>query len=141
TLDGQHYAQDRRKLLFPLVFCRECGQEYYLVEWHRHARQLKPRSPLPTPEEGSDQIRDGYFLLDGDSENPIWIEEDAESLPDNWFNYGKSGQRTSPKAAFAAFIPQRLYVSPTGDLLDEPSEDTVPGWFLPRPFLSCLHCG
>src|SRR5690606_21255109 len=32
TLNGQHYMPgDRDKVLFPLCFCRECGQEYYTV--------------------------------------------------------------------------------------------------------------
>ena len=32
TLEGQHFVpKDRRKVLIPLVFCRECGQEYYCV--------------------------------------------------------------------------------------------------------------
>jgi hypothetical protein len=32
TVHGQQYVPgDRERLLFPLVFCRECGQEYYSV--------------------------------------------------------------------------------------------------------------
>ncbi len=31
TLSGQRYFGADRKLLFPLSFCRECGQEYYTV--------------------------------------------------------------------------------------------------------------
>jgi hypothetical protein len=32
TVNGQKFVpNDRNRALFPLVFCRECGQEYYLV--------------------------------------------------------------------------------------------------------------
>jgi hypothetical protein len=35
TLEAQHYAPgvEGERLLYPLVFCRECGQEYYMVMW------------------------------------------------------------------------------------------------------------
>lgn len=43
TLDGQHYApgDDTDRLLFPLVFCRVCGQELGYADW-----ALAMRHPL-----------------------------------------------------------------------------------------------
>ncbi|HZU56018.1 MAG TPA: DEAD/DEAH box helicase, partial [Actinocrinis sp.] len=35
------------KILLPLAFCRECGQEYYQVSWVHEEGELIPRSPLP----------------------------------------------------------------------------------------------
>ncbi len=141
TLQGQHYAPDGEKLLFPLVFCRECGQEYYLAEWHQHEGRVIPRPPMPTPEEEEGEVRDGYLLLDADPENPVWTDAEQDALPDNWFNFSKSGQRTSPKAEFAEYIPRRIHVSVKGDVLSASEERTFSAWFLPRPFLTCLHCG
>ena len=36
TLQYQQYVpgSDRKRVLLPLAFCRECGQEYYLVRRH-----------------------------------------------------------------------------------------------------------
>src|SRR5690606_35177508 len=37
TLNGQQFVPgDREKVLFPLCFCRECGQEYYVVRVATH---------------------------------------------------------------------------------------------------------
>jgi ATP-dependent helicase YprA (DUF1998 family) len=141
TLQGQHYAPDGEKLLFPVVFCRECGQEYYLAEWHRLEGRVIPRPPMPTPEEEEGEIRDGYLMLDIDPDNPVWTDGDQDALPDNWFNTRQSGQRTSPRPGFAEFIPRRLHVVPNGDVRNAPDERTSPCWFLRRPFLTCLHCG
>src|ERR1019366_8659694 len=54
TLEGQHYApsNDGNRLLFPLVFCRECGQEYYMVSWAGSpAGNISPRLPFLTSDD------------------------------------------------------------------------------------------
>ena len=47
TLEGQRYigGQDRDRLLFPLVFCRDCGQHYAMVSYAAEARRLDRRTP------------------------------------------------------------------------------------------------
>jgi len=142
TLDGQHYApgDGGDRLLFPLVFCRECGQEYCLGEWSEKERHVRPRSPLASFSEPYGGRREGYLLLDTDPDAPLWSESDEDSLPDGWFNFNKSG-RGSVKSDFREFIPRRLHVRADGTVTDGPETGTVQCWFLPRPFLTCLHCG
>lgn len=44
TLEGQHYisGDNEDRLLFPLVFCRDCGQEYHLCAYNPSDRLLVP---------------------------------------------------------------------------------------------------
>ena len=37
-MEGQ-YRADKKRVLYPLAFCRECGQEYYLVSRNRRTRR------------------------------------------------------------------------------------------------------
>jgi DEAD/DEAH box helicase len=56
TVTAQYWAPgEEKKLLFPMAFCRECGQEYYLASWMRHprpyslARLSSPAAKTPHP--------------------------------------------------------------------------------------------
>lgn len=149
TLEGQHYApgEERDRLLFPLLFCRECGQEYYLAYWDRENNRVAPLVPevLAELDEEAD-IREGYLLLD-DPDNPIWDESREDELPETWFRQTKHGR--SVKKEFRDHIPHRLWVYPDGTITNGPSSirhsqsPIRPSlvWFLQRPFLTCLNCG
>ena len=86
TLDGQHYApSDPDKVLFPLVFCRVCGQDYYLCSLNERSGYITPREAS-----GADETRDGYVLVDTEG---LWSEDGDELLPSNWFKELKRGRR------------------------------------------------
>ena len=138
TLDGQYYSEEKegKALLYPLSFCRECGQEYYCVELHDQDKIITPTLPADLSED--DDSTDGYLLVD-DVENPIWGEDNEQDLPDTWFENRKSGPRI--KEEFAEHIPVRMYVSKEGKIASKPDNDRVLCWFLKAPFLTCLCCG
>lgn len=135
TLEGQIYAPgEPERLLFPLAFCRECGQEYYLVQWKRASGSVMPRPSLPITEPAVDEedtAWEGCLLLD---EEGLW-QGDEEELPESWFR----GERL--KGEFCAHVPQRLYVRPNGEVLLEEAPGAVACWFLKKPFLFCPSCG
>ncbi|NOZ55675.1 MAG: DEAD/DEAH box helicase [Calditrichaeota bacterium] len=141
TLEGQHYAPGGQgdRLLFPLLFCRQCGQEYYLAYWNVAENFVAPLVPevVAELEEGSD-VRQGYLMLD-DPDNPTWDESREEDLPETWFRQTKRGR--SVKKQFREHIPRRLWVRPDGTICDSPERDTTLAWFVKRPFLTCLNCG
>src|SRR5262249_15987260 len=64
TLDGQRYVggADGDRLLFPLVFCRECGQHYAMVSYDAEAGQLEPRTPMSRGEDVQERAAPGYLL-------------------------------------------------------------------------------
>lgn len=140
TLEGQ-YRTTRDRLLFPIVFCRECGHDYYVVRYDSEKYQITPLIPTAIDEENDKDITEGYLTLD---EPDLWDINDEERLPDTWFNLNKSGRKV--KKDFAKFIPRELYVYPDGRIVtgafstDDPIQP-VRCWFIPKPFLTCLNCG
>jgi hypothetical protein len=138
TLEDQYYAPGAGadRLLFPLVFCRECGQEYYLCTYYPQANGIVPRPPFAREEDGSTEASDGYLMLDPDSG---WPDEHLHLLPENWLRELKSGVALKPE--YARFRPRRFDVRADGSLAESRAADTIRSWFLPAPFLTCLRCG
>lgn len=136
TMQGQVYAPgEEGALLFPLVFCRLCGQEYYAVEWHRQDNALLPDSGEPADEEDQaepDDIVSGYLMLDPEGR---WQEE-LSTLPDAWLE--KNGR---VKRDYRPYLPQQLFVQADGHVQDQPGPGAIGAWFLRKPFLLCLSCG
>jgi hypothetical protein len=125
-----------KRVLFPLAFCRECGQEYYLaslVEEGSNPR-LQPRSPLLSVSDDDITGTPGYFSLET---GELW-EGRIDELPENWLEMRKGGPR--PKKNYAPHVPQLFWVSADGTLSPEKREGALPGWFQPRPLMMCLRC-
>ena len=133
-MEGQ-YKADEDRVLYPLVFCRECGQEYYLVSRldELGVECLEPRSPMGSGPEEDIEGDGGFFALE---DGELW-EGDDDELPEMWFNERRSGRVIKPN--YARFRPVR-YRAATDGSLREPSSAGVLGWFQPRPFLFCLRC-
>ncbi|MGK7949956.1 MAG: DEAD/DEAH box helicase [Xenococcaceae cyanobacterium] len=141
TLEGQ-YKTTGDCLLFPLVFCRECGQDYYVVRWNTDKDEITPVLPTAINNYSSEDIEEGYLTLD---EPDFWSDDDLDSLPDNWFRETKKyGRRVDKK--YEKFIPRKLYIYPngtieTGTVADIKVDKPTAFWFIPKPFLTCLNCG
>ena len=133
-MEGQ-YRADEERVLFPLVFCRECGQEYYLVSRidELGVESLRPRSPMVGAVEEDAEGEDGFFAVEQDD---LWAGNDDE-LPEHWFNERRSGRVIKPD--YASFRP-RKYTATSDGSLEEPGSTGELGWFQPRPFLICLRC-
>lgn len=132
TLKPQRYApagdNNTPRLLFDMVFCRECGQEYYAVDYDPVRQVVGPWMEG----ESSPEIRRGYAALEVDD---LWSDDRRDELPDHWFEETARGRRV--KRDYQADIPKRLVVNAAG----EEDPDGMPVWFLGQPFLVCLRCG
>jgi len=140
TIRGQQFVPgDRSRILLPLGFCRECGQEYYLVDRYRESddgpfryrgRELSDR--------GDDDNNTAGFLYVND-DNPWPDEQDDkffESIPEDWIEPGRDGR---PKVK-----RDRRKMLPKGVSADKLGVETPDGkriHFVPAPFRFCLHCG
>ena len=136
TLDGQYYAAGKQeKLLFPLLFCRVCGQEYYAVQFYPEDHRVRPMlgedEALPGDQDQAETER-GYLMIDPQQR---WRDEDS-ALPDHWFD--RNGRL---KSEYRLFRPRRLFVTAAGQVEQATSSTNVPAWFIPRPFMLCLCCG
>ena len=128
-------GEDRTRLLFPLAFCRECGQELYLAARSPDGRggKLLPRTPqLNAPEEEIPGTP-GYVTLEtGD----LWSED--EDLPDGWYEWRKAGPRV--KNDYRPYVPERMWVAADGTIAAAPSAGAVEAWWQPRPLMICPRC-
>lgn len=137
TLNPQLYAPgESKRRLYPLVFCRECGQEYYAVEWDRSSNLLLVAEEIPSfpnGEEEEDQTKSGYVMIDIEGR---WRDED-DFLPEHWFD--RNGRL---KRQYRPHRPVQLHAKPTGEvLLPEAQSGGIRCWFLKKPFSLCLTCG
>lgn len=141
TLNGQRFVPgepQRQRLLFPLCFCRECGQEYYTVrlvtDEEREERRVEPRS-------FSDRVSDetgeaGYLYISTQRPWPQEFDEliSGDFLPDDWIeeHAGTRRIRRSRKDK----IPYHLHLSPSGFEIQD-GQDCV---YISAPFMFCLNC-
>ncbi len=137
TVETQYRLKDGR-VLYPLAFCRECGQDYYqviLAERDDGAELMAGSTMFRDSPEESDRLP-GYFSIE---DNALWSGR-RDELPESWFDWLKSGPRI--KRDFVPHEPRPLYVRPNGHVSDvEPSDaPSVRGWLQPQPLTICLRC-
>lgn len=138
TLDGQFYAPGQReRLLYPLQFCRVCGQEYYAVQHHTEHQRYYPHAA------GSAEVLDeaalaasqaGYLMIDPEGR---WRNEPA-ALPEHWFDRQRP---TAVKSNYEKYRPTAVWMRPNGEIASEHTSDALYCWFQPEPFMLCLNCG
>jgi replicative superfamily II helicase len=135
TLEGQYYApgEEPKRVLYPLEFCRQCGQAYYDVWLEEADRRFVPRELegdffLPEGE-----VWPGYLVLA--EELGDWAP-DPDHLPSEWFD-----ERGRVKREYRKSIPREVWVRPDGTYAEEPVAGAARAFFQPRPFKLCLACG
>ena len=143
SLDGQYYAPSRdtadaENLLFPLVFCRECGQEHYMVNlWPGPPQRLTPRTALLYAQDEVPGAEPGFVALQhDDGGNELWSEAREGELPDHWWEERRTGRRI--KRDYRPHLPRPVSALENGELR---RGEGVAAWFQPAPFMVCLRCG
>lgn len=138
TLQPQQFVpgSQRAKILLPMAFCRECGQEYYVV---RRGQDENERT-LYLPREVSDRFDNddgdsGYLYLSDREPWPDDPEEIVERLPDAWLET-RNGLQVVKKGQ-RKYLPRKVLVSTTG--IENAGERTA--WWMGAPFRFCLCCG
>jgi ATP-dependent helicase YprA (DUF1998 family) len=137
TVHGQQFVPgDRSRILLPLVFCRECGQEYYSV---RATNAGSPGSRIFEPRELSDTENDGdsvpgFLYLSADNPWPTSPDEMMDRLPEDWLEEHRGERRI--KRNRRPDVPAPLRISPDGTETQNGLETS----FIPAPFRFCLCC-
>lgn len=136
TVAGQQFKPGSREhALFPLVFCRECGQEYACVWRVQHAGSVHYR-PRALREQQEDQASTAGFLYV--STTHPWPEDTAEAaqrLPEDWLEERQGTLRVRRERRKDVPEPVRLTTAGT----ESPSGMAC--WYIAAPFRLCLHCG
>ncbi len=140
TINGQMYSpEDRNKVLLPLCFCRECGQEYYSVYRTRDSatsvEQFLPREAHDRTFVPGKSL--GFLYVNQDNPWPDLknVEALVERLPNDWLE-DRDGVRSIVKSRRPK-IPEALFVKPDGTV----GPGGLASAFIPTPFLFCLSCG
>lgn len=137
TLEGQQYKpSDRERPLFPLCFCRECGQEYVPIWARTSPGQTVSVEPRELFERSSDDedVRFGYIMPDDRGE---FDDEDLEGqYPAEWLIFQEGGARLKPH--FRKYRPKKVRVSTVGEL-DGAGGEGLRAWLVPGPFRFCLN--
>ena len=138
TLQAQQFApgSSRTKVLLPVAFCRECGQEYYSVRrgQNQHGRPTYVERSL-SDRLDNDDGEAGYLYV---SKEAPWPDDAAEfipKLPDTWLET-KNGVDTVRRNQ-RQNLPRKVFISTTAI---EGDGDQL-AWWLPAPFRFCLRCG
>lgn len=133
TLAGQRFVPGaREKVLFPLAFCRECGQEYYTVIQGTDASQVPCFFPRPFNERTAPEPNEvGYLFL---NEGGAWDDE-VEDYPEDWLEEDKGQPKIRPH--LKKNRPQQVFVTPSGCQ----GAGGVQAYFVRSPFRFCLRCG
>jgi hypothetical protein len=130
---------DRDKVLLPLVFCRECGQEYYCVRLGQDAESSEPAYlPRDLTDRTTAEGDPGYLYFGGDCP---WPDEDSQEffnrVPEDWVEEHRGNPRI--KRSYREQLPQPVNVRTDGRL--STSGEGRRGHFVPASFRFCLSCG
>jgi ATP-dependent helicase YprA (DUF1998 family) len=140
STEGPFYAppetgRAESRVMYPLAFCRECGQEHYLcsLAQGKEGEELLPRSPLLHVTDDDLPGEPGFLSLE---DGRLWSDE--EDLPDNFVEVRKSGPRV--KANYEAHVPRQIWVTPAGKASGVKTDGALAAWWQPRPLMLCLRC-
>ncbi|RAS59232.1 ATP-dependent helicase YprA (DUF1998 family) [Lentzea atacamensis] len=124
------------KILLPLAFCRECGQEYLTV-WRTVKDGTVRYEPRRDTSATGGRAGDGYLYFDADRPWPATTDQaiDGRRLPESWLETDDhSNERV--RESYRPRLPISINVDPYG-------KEVAAGLavaFIPAPFLFCLHC-
>ncbi|GGZ02498.1 protein kinase domain-containing protein [Streptomyces poonensis] len=126
------------KLLMPLAFCRECGQEYLTVWRDEKDGEVRYEARRDTSATGGRQ-GDGYLYIDHPERAwPVAVQYAIHDrrLPESWLELNDKGEEVLKKA-YRDRVPRAVTVDPHG----YEGRGELKAAFIPSPFLFCLHCG
>lgn len=127
--------EDTETMIFPLVFCRACGQDYYSVVRKTRSSGETHYEPTALADQTPDEetvIETGYLMVSDKEPWPSSETESLERLPEEWKEIDdrlKSYQRK--------YVPILVRIAKGGSESDIGTQAA----FVRAPFKFCLSCG
>lgn len=139
TLDGQREAPDvEGARLYPVCFCRACGQEYHPVTLKEAVsdRIFLPRSMDETPlsDAGDDEGDLAGYLMPMVGDSPPEFAGNLEDFPEDWLE--QSRDRLRLRSSRKKHTPIFMEVLPDGRI----AAGGLGCWFIPGRYRFCLNC-
>ncbi len=139
TINGQQFVPGHRdKILLPIVFCRECGQEYYAVRQttdpQTNQRKYGPRDAYEKAVKNKESV-DGFLFHSSSLKWPTDESEMIERVPDDWLEdyNGRPRVRRDRRDD----LPKTVRLNFVGN----EDEEGLEFQFTKAPFRFCLACG
>jgi superfamily II DNA/RNA helicase len=146
TLEGQSVLpQDTTRYLYPLAFCRNCGEDYFVVDRvdSRSGSQLKARDFRDFSSKDENERSSGYIWLDsGFSPGSEYLPFDftaLDRLPDEYLTTRANGEVT-PSRDIRKRI-QAAEIDDAGGIRLTDADGPSPAWFIQGRLPFCLSCG
>ncbi len=156
TMQAQQFVPeppgDRSRILLPLAFCRECGQEYYVVDWDQREGQLVDRNlgGRRALRDGQLRGRDVSSRAEADDEDIVsgyvalaagldWTGDPDEDFPEDWVETGPDGFPRVARA-YRDLVPTNVRVAADGKCSPGTALQGLDAWFLSSPFRVCVRC-
>ncbi|MEO6981860.1 MAG: DEAD/DEAH box helicase, partial [Edaphobacter sp.] len=135
TLQPQLFRPGHREeRLYPLAFCRACGQEFYSVYLQGEAGKLEVvQRPASEDENKDDSIHPGYLMM-LEEHWPTDPTAELERLPDEWKELFRGSLRLRRDRRDKCPIPHAF----GKDGKETPGG--LPVVFLTKPFCFCPNC-
>lgn len=135
TMDAQRFApgrQDEGAQLYPVHFCRDCGQEYLPVWQSKQTpRTYSPREIDDISAEDNEDVNYGFLCPITPN---IPYRGGVEDLPETWLDLSRDQPKI--KQNYKKAVPYAVNVNVQGS---EKSGESF--WYLPGKFRFCLNCG
>lgn len=132
-LEAGLYADNADTFLFPLLFSRDSGHEFYAVIITKE--KLIPLEFYNTADEEDEESDvEGYIFVQHREDNELlWDDNrDISELPESWFNpKRKDGSRTLKKE-HKQRLPRTIFFDKDGSY-SFTDKKTFQGWFIPKP--------
>lgn len=137
-LDAGLYIENKETKLYPLVFSRASGHEYYCVKLNKNDAKLIPRefNDIAVDDEEEDSSVEGYiFIQHEEDEELIWDKErDVSELPETWFTPPRKDGTRKLKSEREIRLPKEIYFNKQGDFSFVETND-FKGWFIPASLM------
>lgn len=141
TLQAQSWVpgSSRQRVLLPLAFCRECGQEYYVVRRARdeegHVRYFARELSNRLLDNEEDELAEaGFLYINTRDPWPAAGPEVLERLPEAWLE--SDGDRQKIRRARRDRVPREVFLSAEG----AEGAGRIRAHWVRAPFLFCLQC-
>jgi superfamily II DNA/RNA helicase len=138
TLDGQRFDPDEPdSRLYPLFFCRRCGQEFHPVSLVPEVGLVRafprPIDETPLDDENSD-TRAGYLVPLREGDEDFRFSGSPEDYPDEWRETRGGVERL--RSDKSKYVLERVCVSPSGEI----GSQGISAWFILGKFRFCPAC-
>ncbi|WP_312892352.1 DEAD/DEAH box helicase [Paraburkholderia podalyriae] len=147
TVEGQQFLPGQPdKRLYPVHFCRECGQEYHPVRLVDEDGQplVLPRSIDDAPPSLDDEKASDGDSVDGEQfgfvtlnppDTDFTFDDREEDYPETWLEHDAAGNPRL-KPYYRGARARKFSVTSDGKI-----GSGARAWFLPGKFRFCLRCG